>query len=443
MTSSDDIDADEFLLSPDARAFLDGYRSTVALRYDQLIEMRDIDITCVQEVYVLQNAGDRALRFVPLNPVEAGVQLNRKASDATGRSLILLTLAERRHIYRELFEIAFAALPESDVPGCLAGPMENWENDLFVEDWQSDLTPAERKSLTTWINERYDRLDIDPTPDSAAVAIFLEFLLGRLYQFHRPWIVLDQPLPPTERAFVKYVVDEIGSIEGWQRLRYGLLGRIAWSWSFVRESEGSTHFRLRPPPGMVIQGPTSLPPGTKEPVVSASTVELFLPASGEGSPAADEFGNERRFECFLGQSASQSFLTAGLFAILVTVPLLMIFLAAIAPAHVTVWTLLAGGIPDAVSAWRWVSANDVAIAVGVTLPLAGGMLTSSWTSPPVRGHIIVQFVIASFVVVFMLMARVQPLWGAAAILIAAAISIYHTRRGFDVLFRRGLGPERD
>lgn len=403
-------------LSPRARDFLDALQGWQILRYDRKYSMHTVSNVTVLDEYLVKNTSQKPLRILPLDPMEGGLQLNRRATDQDGKEWIVMPLIERREILREVFKPAIEwlnAQPNLPLEIIYVIGRDDWKHSLFSAVWLhpfrhdvilKDQLESHFRHLSETFGDEWSDLE-------ACMVALMDFIVGRLRNQHRPWVILPEGIPEGNLVVVRFATETFGEFEEGDALREGLLGRTSFDVPFPEAADGSTHFRLTPPTGSVIANTVVVPDleGIKE-ECSRSLIQVYLPPKAEREAGSRKvLQSPPRIHFEVTQTPSLRFITAALHGVVTLLPLVFVTLRGLAPEEVTIWSSLATwDWGAAYAALKQASLKDIEVGVAVSFPLAIGVFGASWVWPSARAFTVAQLIVAVGTVIFWIASGIAP-----------------------------------
>jgi len=445
------------MVSDRAAHLRDAYLRMRLERYDLQVHVQKLEHHTAEEVYVYSNEHEEAIRLAPLEKRAKELQLNMKARGESGNNLVLMSRAELESIYSELFEDAIRYLNKRhDLPPVLQALTRapDWREQTFGEPWVSRIKADQRaaRDVVGYFQGLVDDFPDPPGPMQMATAIFAEFLLGRIFGYYRPWVYLDHPAEPKEgtaledKVLLKYLVDGANEVTIGERVRLGLFGVMNVEVARPLAENASSHFRVRPPKGMVFQYPKveGPAPGITNYALDPEQAQIYVSAD-QAAATFEETGRPPAavLRARATQTTSMRMLVALLFLVGAVLPAFLVLdhltgifswsafrdnVATLGPLHIL--PLLWGDLAVAIDATE---ASEVMATFQLSLPLAFGLVASTWDRPAVRAYAVTQLVLASALTVFWVAGLAFPPVAVLALVGGVLLMGYNLREAYHLL----------
>ena len=400
-------------------------------RYDIQFVMQTSERFVTEEVVVYSNYSTECVWLVPLPIRTAVLQLNMRALGPSGQNLVILSTSDLELIYRELFVDAVAYLRRrTDLPMLLAPLVgsDEWEDRIFSGVWAKeakDRPESDQLALAQFYVTLVQQFPDPPGPMQGATIIFLEYLLGRIFGWYRPWVMLDAPLKPHDpdgendcenipiesKILIKYEATEHLMIGTKERIKTALLGFTDIMVRFPFSLQSSSHLRLQAPDGLVLTAPTGPPGGISRYAWTRDQTQFYV-GQDEALSVAQAHGGvpALSFPTRLIQAGSMRVIVAATFALLTLAPLAIAWAQYWDEQDDASFTAMAGSIKleNLCPTLALVDSSDVVDAASLALPLVFGLVSLAWNFSAVRIFAVTQLVLGMFIVAAWLASAAIP-----------------------------------
>gem|GEM_PF-3742464 len=426
------------MVTAGAAQFRDAFIGWQLLRHDRQIVLLNLERARAEEVYVYNNTLDQPLRVVPLPHRKAELQLNMKAEDETGRRLVLLPSAEIDVFYAELFPDVIRALrsdPTLPPPLRTAISDSHWRTSLFEKDWSRNLGNAEKGAIVEYFQQALSTHSDPPNAAEAATQVFADYVIGRLFGFYTPWVLLPDPIEPRERneiephLMIKYIAESGTPYETMDHLWAALGWPLRLGAAFPLLPGASSHGRLKLPDGLVFQRDIAQPQHATRGSTGREQVQLYA------SPSEIEEVYARRelpamiVQTRVSQSPAAKLLACAFIALIALLPLVFIEMRLLTDAtgRLLPWKEISATFQwgNVLPTFGRVQASDVVNASAVALPIALGLLSAAWTTSNLRPFATAHVVLAAMMLIGWLLAPVAPLVGVIVVAFGLVAALWH------------------